>query len=58
MKTVDDGEVGEILMHFVGGSKLNNGEVMESGNHSELMRKDGWYARMVEQQRQAEQWVV
>ncbi|SNR99608.1 ATP-binding cassette, subfamily B [Anaerovirgula multivorans] len=37
---------------------LNQGEIMEFGNHKELMRTGGWYAQMVEQQRQAEQWAV
>lgn len=37
---------------------LNKGEIMESGSHEELMRQGGWYARMVKQQRMAEQWAV
>lgn len=37
---------------------LDKGEIRESGNHQELMRQGGWYARMIHEQEQARRWVV
>lgn len=37
---------------------LNKGEVLESGNHDTLLAQGGWYAKMVKQQKMAEQWSV
>lgn len=37
---------------------LDGGEVQEHGTHDELLRQNGWYARMIEKQEQARKWVV
>lgn len=37
---------------------LEKGQIKESGNHEALIKKGGWYAQMVQEQRQAEKWSV
>lgn len=37
---------------------LNKGRIAEAGTPAELLRQGGWYARMVEEQKKAEQWSV
>lgn len=37
---------------------LDKGYIRESGTHAELMKCGGWYAQMIEEQKQAEQWSV
>lgn len=37
---------------------LDKGEIREAGTHKELVAKQGWYAAMYEEQRQAEKWEV
>lgn len=37
---------------------LDKGRIRESGTHAELMKHGGWYAQMIEEQKQAEQWAV
>jgi ATP-binding cassette subfamily B protein len=37
---------------------LDKGRIVEQGNHETLMRNDGWYAHMIEEQRQAQDWTV
>ena len=37
---------------------LDKGRIRESGTHTELMKYGGWYAQMIEEQKQAEQWAV
>jgi ATP-binding cassette subfamily B protein len=37
---------------------IDGGRIAESGSHSELLRKGGWYARMYEEQQQAKNWRV
>lgn len=37
---------------------LEKGRIKESGNHRELLALGGWYAQMVGEQKQAEQWSV
>ncbi|MDR3122210.1 MAG: ABC transporter ATP-binding protein/permease [Treponema sp.] len=37
---------------------IDEGRIAESGSHSELLRKGGWYARMYEEQKKARNWRV
>ena len=37
---------------------LDKGRIRESGTHAELMKSGGWYAQMIKEQKQAEQWAV
>jgi ATP-binding cassette subfamily B protein len=37
---------------------LDRGHIAESGNHTELLQKGGWYARMYEEQQKAKNWRV
>jgi ATP-binding cassette subfamily B protein len=37
---------------------IEGGRIAESGSHSELLRKGGWYARMYEEQKKARNWRV
>jgi ATP-binding cassette subfamily B protein len=37
---------------------IEGGRIAESGNHSELLKNDGWYARMYEEQKKARNWRV
>ncbi|MDR3161412.1 MAG: ABC transporter ATP-binding protein/permease [Spirochaetaceae bacterium] len=37
---------------------LEGGRIAESGNHNELVRRGGWYARMYEEQKKAKNWRV
>lgn len=37
---------------------LDKGHIQEAGTHAELIKRGGWYAQMIEEQRKAEQWVV
>jgi ATP-binding cassette subfamily B protein len=37
---------------------LDRGRIAESGSHRELVQKGGWYARMYEEQRKAQNWRV
>lgn len=37
---------------------LDKGVIKEQGNHKELLKQNGWYAKMYEEQRQAQDWKV
>jgi ATP-binding cassette subfamily B protein len=37
---------------------LDRGRIAESGSHTELLQKGGWYARMYEEQKKAKNWRV
>ena len=37
---------------------LNDGAIVEQGNHQQLLSQDGWYARMIAEQEKARKWVV
>lgn len=37
---------------------LDGGSIREQGTHSELLRQQGWYARMIAEQEKARNWVV
>ncbi|GCF95407.1 ABC transporter [Enterococcus florum] len=37
---------------------LTDGEILEQGTHQDLCASEGWYARMIHEQRIARQWVV
>ncbi|MDR0669694.1 MAG: ABC transporter ATP-binding protein, partial [Treponema sp.] len=37
---------------------IEQGRIAESGSHTELLQKGGWYARMYEEQKKAKNWRV
>ncbi|OJT83076.1 hypothetical protein BM532_07865 [Clostridioides difficile] len=37
---------------------LDKGVIKEQGNHKKLLKQNGWYAKMFEEQRQAQDWKV
>lgn len=37
---------------------LDGGKIREHGTHAELLAQNGWYARMIEKQEKAREWVV
>ena len=37
---------------------LKDGEISERGTHEELLRQNGWYARMIEKQEKARNWIL
>ena len=37
---------------------LDDGQIIETGNHEKLLNLHGWYAEMYEEQRKAKEWKV
>lgn len=37
---------------------LDHGAISEQGNHQQLLKQGGWYAKMIEEQSKARQWTV
>lgn len=46
------------IMHANNIVVLDSGEICEQGTHAELLLQNGWYARMIEKQEKARNWVV
>lgn len=37
---------------------LDEGEILEQGNHNDLLKQDGWYKQMYNEQQKAKGWIV